>query len=436
MAKRGIQQRGLDLIFGGQETLEKATELIEERIEEKKDIILYLRDGLNPADRNFTKYPNEIHEVMREKLEEEAEGILYIYLWRKSWGYGKNYCRTSHSIVHKDTVIGSKRTARRAMAGLIKKRFVVRALSEDRERDVTQKGGLYRILTPDEIIRCETDEGVLLADILEEGVVMMAIANMDILENKSNNKGLEPVVKMTIANMDSGQNDHSQYGHSSMDSMAMANMDIPDTDPTNTPNKPKYGQNGHAQNGHPLKDINKDSLKDSLSQEDIITYFYRGIGQEKISKTKRERADKSFKELQTDGFSLEDVQFAVEWILKNAKEELYDFSIITHTIGQAMADKEKVEAEEARRFEEDRIALEKRAEEERQERERASMEAYKKDMSADERAKLRERALEEIRKIEGVKEEFIGNILIEAKENEILRLEIEKEDFNTDESKR
>lgn len=84
--QRGIQQRGVELIFGNPSPL--VQEETEELIKPQPKIILYLRDGLNGAERSFTKYPNEIHDVMRENLKEEAEGILYIYLWRESWGYG------------------------------------------------------------------------------------------------------------------------------------------------------------------------------------------------------------------------------------------------------------------------------------------------------------------------------------------------------------
>jgi len=47
-------------------------------------------------------------------------------------------------------------------------------------------------------------------------------------------------------------------------------------------------------------------------------------------------------------------------------------------------------------------------------------------LRAEERAKLRERALAEIRSMEGVKDEFVGDILIEFKENQILRSDIEE----------
>ncbi len=91
----------------------------------------------------------------------------------------------------------------------------------------------------------------------------------------------------------------------------------------------------------------------------IVTGFYSSIGQSRISKGKRERAEKVIEELLADGFSTEDIQFAAEWTPGNAKEEVYDFSIIKHTIGQAMAaktDREKAAAlrsanEEARQQE-------------------------------------------------------------------------------------
>ena len=79
----------------------------------------------------------------------------------------------------------------------------------------------------------------------------------------------------------------------------------------------------------------------------------------------KERAKKSLDELLKDGFNVKDVQFAVEWTLKNTKEELYDFSIIKHTIGQAMTEKKKAKTAESRRQEEERIATERQEDKEK-----------------------------------------------------------------------
>ena len=425
MAKRGIQQRGLDLIFGGKDALEDSVETEEEIPAERREVILFLREGLNPADKNFTKYPNEMHGVMKDNLSEEAEGVLYMYLWRQSWGFGRNYCRVSYSTIDKNTVIGSKRTARRAMAGLIEKRFVIRALAQDREHDVTQEGGLYRILTPREIDDLLTEEAVPLNSIPEEGVVMMAVANMDIEEKASNYGKPTSMVTMAIPNMDSGQTDHSQDGQDRLVKMTMGKTAIPSIDPQNTRHIANGGQHGHSQDGPPFKD--KRNIKDSLFPRDIISEFYKGIGQKRVTKIKRERAEKCIEELLNERFNLEDIQLAIQWTLKNSKDDLYDFSIIKHTIGQAIADREKLEAEKGRKLEKEKIAIQEKEAERRSEEELAKLRAHKEELSKGERTELLKKAMDEIAKMEGVKKEFVTPTLIEAKENEILRAELEND---------
>ncbi len=56
------------------------------------------------------------------------------------------------------------------------------------------------------------------------------------------------------------------------------------------------------------------------------------------------------------------------------------------------------------------------------------IEVYKETLDPEERAKLRERALEEIRSMVGIKEEFIGDVLVKFKENEILKSEMENDE--------
>lgn len=156
-------------------------------------IVLYLRDGLNVSSKNWTKYPNEIHDLIVDRLD-PFEALLYLRLWRDSWGYNRNYCRHSHSKTIAHTCIKSIGTARRALEGLIKKRFIVRALrQDDGKHDVDKEGSLYRILTPQEIIEGITEEGVLLNDIPDEGVICVIMISEIIDKNqdkKPNNKNM------------------------------------------------------------------------------------------------------------------------------------------------------------------------------------------------------------------------------------------------------
>jgi len=85
---------------------------------------------------------------------------------------------------------------------------------------------------------------------------------------------------------------------------------------------------------------------------------------------------------------------------------------------------EKEKEREAERIEREKIARLEQEERDKSERERVEMEAYKKTLDPDERAKLRERALELIKGMEGIKEQFISEPLIMSKENEILKSEM------------
>jgi len=167
--------------------------------------------------------------------------------------------------------------------------------------------------------------------------------------------------------------------------------------------------------GTSTRSLDSLDLKISLS---LISLFYSTIGQKKISKEKRERALKSFEEMRKDGFTDDQIEFAVKWTLENVKD-IYDFKIIKSTISQALAKKEEYEGKE-------RIKGEKQAEKAlHEEEERKSAEEaehyrlLKEKMTPEERVVLRQNAfaLAEKRKM---MREFLKENTIEALENEIL----------------
>jgi hypothetical protein len=86
---------------------------------------------------------------------------------------------------------------------------------------------------------------------------------------------------------------------------------------------------------------------------------------------------------------------------------------------------ENEKQQEAKQLDQERSVRLEQEEWEVEEQERAKIEVYKKTLDPETRAELRERALREIRSIKNIKEGFITDILIEVKENEILRSEIE-----------
>ena len=90
----------------GSEVIQSVVGTIQAKPQLQSSIVLHLREGLKSTERNFTKYPNEIHDLIKSHLKEMSEGILYMYLWWMSWGFGKNYCRIGYGKIVSKTLIG------------------------------------------------------------------------------------------------------------------------------------------------------------------------------------------------------------------------------------------------------------------------------------------------------------------------------------------
>jgi hypothetical protein len=316
-------------------------------------------------------------------------------------------------------LISSRKTAQRAILSLVEKHFIARAKYESGIPNINQRGALYRVFTPKEIQSRITEEGVFLDDLPLDGVVCQTIPSQTIPKNANNNTALQGIVSQGMDYETTGQIVHTLSDYTAVVLQTIPLQTIPKENVDKNKLKGKYSQIDHTLTDHPFKD-NKDSLKDTLSLHDICTLFYKGIGQEKISKQKRERAEVNIKKLLEEGFTLEDIQYAIKWTLENAKEELYDFSIINHTIGQAMAEKGKIEKKEIKNLEREKMLAQKQVEEDKQEKLLEMVKEYKNNLDNNQRKQLHEEALNAIRNTKGIREEFITEILIEAKENEII----------------
>lgn len=371
-------------------------------------IILYLRDDVNPAEKNFTKNPNEMYDLAADKLTSH-ETVLYMWAWRMSWGFGRNYCRFSRRQVLNKTSINSESSVRRAITGLREKQFIIQVLDEHEKPDLNRSGSLYRICSPLEIASGKVEEGILLGDIPLEGVYCTWFNKSRITMNQVQYKPsqIEPAHNEPTDRLNKNRLNKTPARENPDDTTTYAGLD-----------QIEPGHNEPA-----LKD--RHSIKDSLSQDEIISHFYNSIGQKRVTRKKREGAINCLKDLTDEGYSLENIKFAIDWTIKNSTKKPYDFSIIEHTISQAMPEKEEIDKRETARLERERIDEEKRAEEERIIKDTEKIEKYKETLSPMERKILRHRALEEIKKMEGIKEEFITEYLVSAKENEILKSELE-----------
>ncbi len=330
---------------------------------------------------NYHKFDNDVSDILAGQ-QTRTEQVIYHRLYRLSYGFGRNTCQVGMGALAKACNIGSSgKTVRKAIEGLVAKGHI--AVIEHHGN--AKRGTKYRVFLPFEIAGIES------GTIVKTTIVDSTIVKPTVVKKKST------VVENTIVE-NTTEGSHAAGPTTSGTVVENTIVDSP-----------------------PNKDINKDNLKDSLSPRAIVSGFYNGIGQARISKEKRERAESNFKELLGDGFDPGDIQFAVEWTLKNAKEELYDFSIVKHTIGQAMVAKKKAEEGEAKKRERERIATQEEAEERRRAEEERQIKAYKESLDADERVRLRQRAEAEIKNSGKYRAEFVTDYLIEAMENNLIR---------------
>jgi len=380
----------------GKYTVTQKQEPIEEEVPPKTDALR--------IDKGFYKVPNAVDDLIVPTLS-TAEEVIYRRLIRMSWGWGKNYCRAGINYFQEASSIKSRTTIKSAIDGLIDKKIIYRYVDRHGQTDRNQNGTVYIVPIP----------GIPDIGIPKNGTHRQTV-DMSTSKQGESNIGIP---ENGILNIGIPKN-----GTAGIPDIGIPENGIHKANPVKTREEVGVPKNGIPKND-PIKDIYKDSLKDTLSPRAIISGFYKEIGQSKISKAKRESAEKCLEELTEEGFALDDIQFAIHWTIENAKEDLYDFSIVKHTIGQAMADKDAAEERKAKKLEIERTAVQKQAEEKRRTEEAAKIKGYKESLDADEREKLRKRAEAEVRNSGQYKEEFITDHLIRAKENEIIGKELD-----------
>ena len=154
-----------------------------------------------------------------------------------------------------------------------------------------------------------------------------------------------------------------------------------------------------------------------ITASKLITKLYKGIGNGKVDIFERESGKRHINDLLEAGYSLEDIDFTIEWSLQSARHKVEDFSSIKNLIDRAITAREEYMAERTQQAEQEV------KQQENEEIEQKMVEAYRKMMPDVEKKRLRERVMEEIRQDKRINEEFVTEPLIVIKENEIIRTE-------------
>lgn len=170
-------------------------------------------------------------------------------------------------------------------------------------------------------------------------------------------------------------------------------------------------------------DKEKPQSKNTMGK--TIAAFYASIGEESITHQKRGAAQRVYNSLLQQKYSHADIAYITKWTIKNAEKTPYSFALVGHTASKAMSAKKAQEEKEKALQERDREKAEEinREQEKQMEEEerREKCETYKESMGQKEREELKKKAREELKQSEEIPDQFINDILIEIKENEILR---------------
>jgi hypothetical protein len=154
-----------------------------------------------------------------------------------------------------------------------------------------------------------------------------------------------------------------------------------------------------------------------ITSTKLISKFYSMMGNGKVDIFEKEAGKKHINDLTKMGYSLDDIDFAIEWGFENASDEIDDLSSIMNLIDRAIEAKEKYMAERSQQAEDEVKGQENEL------IERKMMDAYRKMMSEAEKKVLRDRAMDRIKQDKRINEEFVTEQHIVIIENEIIREE-------------
>lgn len=152
--------------------------------------------------------------------------------------------------------------------------------------------------------------------------------------------------------------------------------------------------------------------------ENLAVTFYQGLGQEKVSEVLRREGMITLQDLIDEGYTKEEVAFALGWAVDNIKN-IHSIRIIPKVIGQALGDKEsKRLVEERERKEQQKRAEEDKKREEERKRELELDKIFEK-LPKEKQAKLEEKAQENLIE-QGVHPNFILPTLLRLERNRLL----------------
>jgi Helix-turn-helix domain len=316
----------------------------------------------------FFGFFNEMVDELLPMLD-PTEQVLYIRLFRLSYGFNRNYCTVSQSLLIERTGF-SRNTVRTSLQSLVQKGWV--SIAEAGNRVSTT----YRVVLPREKTiwsqnsRSNSDP-----------------QDLPLTKRPSNDEGQDMTRSMrgSTADPHEGQNldlqtltlrkrssesieETNTYAReSNVEGQELLPLLKAFTSNSLTLHTGERGLNTEGQNV-PLSSL-------MLSARELVDKFYSRLGQ-RPSRAKREKSIEECLSLLLEGFTVEEIDYAIAWLIQQ-HPATGSFSRLSHFIDQAIKDQQTEHRARELEQQQDREAERQRAERQHLEEERQQIEEVK-----------------------------------------------------------
>jgi Helix-turn-helix domain len=316
----------------------------------------------------FFSFFNEMVDDLLPTLDPN-EQVLYIRLFRLSYGFNRNYCTVSQSLLIERTGF-SRNTIRTSLQSLVQKGWI--RIAEAGNRVSTT----YRVILPR-----ETRIGS------PNSRVSVDRQNSTVRNRPSENDGhqMSRKIRGSGSNPPEGQNlalqdltltkRPSESSESTDTSMRRSDFEGQGLPPllkafTNNSLTLHTGERGLYAEGQnlPLSSL-------TLSARELVDKFYSRLGQ-RPSRAKREKSIEECLNLLVEGFTVEEVDYAIAWLIQQ-HPATGSFSRLSHFIDQAIKERQAEQRTRNLEQQQDREVERQWAERERIEEERQQIEEAK-----------------------------------------------------------
>jgi Helix-turn-helix domain len=264
----------------------------------------------------FFGFYNEVADVLLPTLEPTAQ-VLYNRLFRLSYGFNRNYCTVSQALLMERTGL-SRNTVRTGLQSLLRSGWI--SIVESGNRVSTT----YRVILPREREENENIRG--------------SIFEGQNLTLKRRGAAADPV---------EGQNSALQKmsGNGKKERNAQENNPLQSRlskfDPQDLPPLLSFTNRSLTLSERASEDQNLTRKNLLLSARELVDKFYALLGQ-RVPKAKREQSMQECLALLQEGFTPEEVDYAMSWLVTR-HPETGAFSRVPYFIDQALKEQQMIE---------------------------------------------------------------------------------------------